>query len=57
MRREISECDGTKDPDDSLEARRTNAPADANATTFRDLELGRLAVRVAWSLAPDGETG
>ncbi|WP_329084106.1 MULTISPECIES: hypothetical protein [unclassified Streptosporangium] len=60
MRREIPECDGTKNPDDSLEARRTgssaSAPEEVSAATFRDLQLGCPAARVAWSLEPDGRT-
>ncbi|WP_329090246.1 hypothetical protein [Streptosporangium sp. NBC_01469] len=61
MTLEIPECDVTKNPDSSLEAHHTNspanAPADVTATTFRDLELGCLAARVAWSLWPDGKAG
>ncbi|GAA4183862.1 hypothetical protein GCM10022252_11850 [Streptosporangium oxazolinicum] len=60
MTLEIPAFDVTERPDGSLEARRkgdpANAPADVNATTPRDLELGCLAARVAWSLAPDGGT-
>ncbi len=61
MTPEIPEFDVTENPDGTLEARRkgssVNAPADVNATTFRDLELGCLAARVAWSIRPDRGTG
>ncbi|MET8382523.1 hypothetical protein ABZV14_05910 [Streptosporangium canum] len=50
----------TELPGGAFEARRAGAPAstpaDVTATTFRDLQLGCLAARVAWSLAPDRET-
>ncbi|WP_329093651.1 MULTISPECIES: hypothetical protein [unclassified Streptosporangium] len=60
MRREIPECDGTKNPDGFLEARRegslANAPDEVSAATFRGLQLGCPAARVVWSLVPDRET-
>ncbi|MGJ6964967.1 hypothetical protein ACSDR0_23960 [Streptosporangium sp. G11] len=58
MKREIPEFDVTENPDGTLESRRTgspaSAPADVTAATFRDLQLGCLAARVAWSLVPGG---
>ncbi|GAA4192548.1 hypothetical protein GCM10022252_34110 [Streptosporangium oxazolinicum] len=60
MRREVPESDVTKHPDDTLEARRTGspagAPADVTVAMFQDLRPGCPAVRVAWSIGPDGET-
>ncbi|MER5651218.1 hypothetical protein [Streptosporangium sp. NPDC002524] len=58
---EIPEFDVTENPDGTLEAHRKggppSAPADVNAATFRELELGCLAARVAWSIRPDRGTG
>ncbi|MER5643226.1 hypothetical protein [Streptosporangium sp. NPDC002524] len=61
MTPEPPEFDVVENPDGALGARRedssANAPADVTASTFRDLELGGLAARVAWTLRPGGETG
>lgn len=58
MRWETPESDVTENPDNTREARReggpASAPADVNATTFRDLGPGCPAARVAWSLVPGG---